>query len=126
METAITQTEKIHFLETKEQYLAMRAAWRKYIADGGKPTAAHFILYNTLRGKDWWHGFVPATNTNKLTNGHAPWLGTMQAKADLSMNLTWTKFREEFIKPFGEGITTEETNRAWQLIKATFPPQYEK
>lgn len=101
----------IKFFETKEQYLAFRAAWRAAVNDvrakphfteeaarvSGRETsivmakvrhdgwlhATHHILFNIARGKEPNYGFTPITNQNKLDNGSAPWLGYNQALLSL-------------------------------------------
>lgn len=77
--------------ETKEQYLAFRAAWKASVNDprtkptftiddscyGGRYTAKvkhngwltadYHMLFNMLRGKPYYHGFSPITSPHKLS-----------------------------------------------------------
>jgi hypothetical protein len=97
----------IKFFETKEQYLAFRAAWKAAVNDDrAKPfftegatrapgyqasiimartkhngwiQAEHHILFNLVRGKEPTYGFTPVTNPSKLAGGTTPWLGYNQA-----------------------------------------------
>ena len=54
--------------ETKEQYLAFRAAWAT-AAQSKELTAEHHILFNILCGRPIDHGFTPITKPSKLQNG---------------------------------------------------------
>lgn len=78
-----TNTNK--FFETKDQYLAFRAAFataqNSPRAKKGKPmppfghrnkgwlTASHFMVLNVVRGLPLLRGFTPVTNAIKLANG---------------------------------------------------------
>ncbi len=60
---------------SKEQYSNFVSAWKMAVNNSetrNKLTAAHFALYSHLRGKDWFAGFTPITNRNKIANGATP------------------------------------------------------
>ncbi len=91
--------------ETKEQYLAFRAAWAKAAQDG-KITAAHHVLLNILRGHPIERGFTPITKTTKLQSGHRINHGLYFAAAQLRYMQTYNA--EYFCAPFGDTFTAEQ------------------
>lgn len=93
----MTNTNK--FFQTKEQYLAFRAAFaaahndsraKKGKADTygvktpGWLTAAHYMILNEVRGYPRRRGFSEITNTTKLANGMLPDLHINNAERELS------------------------------------------
>ena len=115
--------EKTYFIETKEQYLAILSCWRNFLLSGGKPNAAHMMLYNILRSKPWDSGFSPTTKKIKLDNGHDKWFGTKLARHQIQAAAIYggsylKSLLEPFSEPaFGKIITEEDIKRAWALIK---------
>ena len=115
--------EKIYFIETKEQYLAILSCWRNYLLSGSKPNASHMILYNVLRTKPWDCGFSPTTKEIKLANGHDKWFGLKQAAHRIKCASVYSgSYLKDLLEPFSETafgkiIGKEEIDRAWALIK---------
>ena len=140
-------TTNTHF-ENKEHYLAFRKAWSNAVnSDNAKPhnevrtytyknsreeytvrvdgwlTAAHHVLYNILRNRDYDHGFTLITNRNKLLNGTSPNLGLVQAVANLKhvqewirqelaaqeqgKDCMWSDAIDKFLAPFGDTVNRE-------------------
>ncbi|MBN6739151.1 hypothetical protein JKG47_01060 [Acidithiobacillus sp. MC6.1] len=61
------------FFESREQYLAFRAAWKASCHNKDVHlVAAHYALYALLRGRSLDSQFSPVTNKVKMTNGQAP------------------------------------------------------
>jgi len=140
----MTTNTNTHF-ENKEHYLAFRKAWsnavnsekaKKKVVDdtswddtpirvtkSGWIDAAHHVLYNILRNRDYDHGFTLITNRNKLLNGTSPNLGLVQAVTFLKRNqkwireeaiaqengkdYSWSKNVSEFLAPFDGTVTRE-------------------
>jgi hypothetical protein len=59
---------KTHLFNTKEEYLAFRAAWAK-LAKEKKISSTMILFYNIIRGKQNRRGFSPITKPSKLENG---------------------------------------------------------
>jgi hypothetical protein len=125
------------YFETKEQYLNFRKAWAIAVNDErakkkleknswgdivrvpGWTTSAHFMLYNILRGKSIYHGFVPVKNKNKLTNGAYINHGFYEAARDLRHVIRCAQASEErtsyqsrvldlFMDPIKDVLTVEQ------------------
>lgn len=88
--------------ETKEQYLAFRAAWAT-AAQSKELTAEHHILFNILCGRPIDRGFTPITKATKLQNGFRINHGLYHA----AQSLQYRMVNEEFMAPFGDTITKE-------------------
>lgn len=69
----------MNFIINKEQYLAVKAAW-KQIPEAHRSATEH-IFYNVLRGFDPNRGFTPIKSEEKLRNGAQPWQTFHYAKA---------------------------------------------
>lgn len=108
---------KTYFIESKEQYLAIKASWSKFANSNATIYPEHLILYNILRSKNPLRGFVPATNLTKLANGHDKWFGTKQALYSFGRCKYGKKYIEHLKEPFGETINEEDILRAWEQIK---------
>ncbi len=70
--------------KSKSEYLNFRQAWRESFnkiktGDSRKFTCTDMILFNLMRGSCISTGFAKITNSNKLMNGHAPYLSLSQA-----------------------------------------------
>lgn len=100
--------------ETKEQYLAFRAAWKK-AAQEKKLTGAHHVLLNILRSHPIERGFTPITKTTKLLNGfrinHGLYFaaGELRSIASNANGSDYQKGRaERFLAPFEGTLTIEQ------------------
>ena len=110
--------EKTYFLETKEQFEAVRFEWSEYIRNGGKPTAAQLIFYNVLRSKDPLHGFSPIKSKKKLMNGLDKWFGTKLSLNKINYICKWGRNNLNDLKePFGNTIADEDILKTWETIK---------
>jgi hypothetical protein len=65
----------MNYIIDKEQYQALKAAWK----NKQNHSASEMIAYNILRGFDAKRGFTPTTNQKKLINGRAEWHAFQQA-----------------------------------------------
>ena len=68
----------MNFIINKEQYLAVKAAW-KQIPEAHRSATEH-IFYNVLRGFDPQRGFTPIKSEAKIRNGAQPWQSYKDAK----------------------------------------------
>lgn len=99
-ETDMTTTNK--FFETKDQYLAFRAAFaaaqNNLRAKKGQPdsngykapgwlTASHYMLLNEARGLPRYRGFTPITSKVKLDNGMDPAISIHNAERILVLRI---------------------------------------
>ena len=100
------------YFETKEQYLAFRQAWKDAINNKTHHmTAAHFMLYNIIRGKDPQHGFTPFQRHSKMEGMGYINLGAYMTWSELSSlqaNKWYADARERFLAPFGDTFTEED------------------
>ena len=105
---------------SKEDYLAMRQAWKDYInekkhlVDGGQLNSSHYLLYSLLRDQDVYKGFSEVTSPIKLANGHYKYLGLLQARSFLSYASTNTYtpyYIDIMLRPFGDTVTKEMIDR---------------
>lgn len=118
----------IKFFETKEQYLAFRAAWRAAVnherAKANHDSwihATHHILLNIVRGKEPNYGFTPITNQVKLDNGSYPWVAYNQALQSLkwiqqsavSATQTYESYIEKRAGWLLKGKTEEQKHEAY-------------
>ena len=100
-----------NYIITKEQYLAVKAAWKK------EPNLfRNIILYNILRSFPPKRGYTAITNPVKLANGMKEWDGFNTAKFWLERSFVepkvskWhtpdqfaerTKEYQNLLKPYG-------------------------
>jgi hypothetical protein len=73
---------------TREQFATFRTAYRQ-LAHRNCLTPADILIYNLLRGFPADRGFSPTTNSTKLSNGQAPWLGFDSAKLALRTSIRY-------------------------------------
>ena len=106
-----------YFIETKEQYLAICIAWKKFVNEGGTVNGSHMLLYNILRSRPYDKGFTPITKPIKLQNGMNPWTGFKDAAWRIRAAAVYGSGLETLLKPFGETLNREDIKRAWELIK---------
>lgn len=106
-----------YFIETKEQYIAICTAWKKFVNDSITVDSAHMMLYNILRSKPFDHGFTPITRQIKLDNGCHKWECIREAAGRLKRASIYRSGLAELLKPFGEIINKEVIDRAWAAIK---------
>lgn len=96
-------------------YEALVAHWRRLVTDKEARkalTAAHFLLYAVLRGKDWRKGFTRATRASKLANGHDPQHAANEALRRVHL---WG----DLLAAFGDSVTRPTLER----VRAILPRQ---
>jgi hypothetical protein len=104
------------YFETKEQYLTFRNAWAK-AAQSKTLTAAHFMLYNIIRGKDPQDGFTPFQRRSKFDGMGMFNLGAVMANQELRrmQSRIGSKYGHEwavrFVEPFGDAFTLEDLKK---------------
>jgi hypothetical protein len=105
------------FFTNADGYSALVAHWSALMQDTDarkRVTAAHHLLYQALRGKNWQQGFTDVTNTVKLANGMTP---GHPARAVLP--LLRSPFHEPFLlAPFAGLVTPEALARVRLLLPA--------
>ena len=67
----------MNYIINKEEYLSAITAWKH---PGYHRESCDHIIYNLIRGHDPKRGFTPLHNPGKLSNGHNPDEGYIQAK----------------------------------------------
>lgn len=116
--------------ETKENYLAFRAHWKKAMNDEKlkhQMTSAHHALYTLLRDKDLNKAFTPITNKVKLANGAAANYGLDNALQNIdieckrigSTNEWHQKWLNDFLAPFNDTVT-KDMLKAVHLYKHSY------
>lgn len=107
---------------TRAAYLAMKAAWGKYLKDGNSPSARQHLIYNVLRGTFPQKGFTPATNKVKLANGHQD---SFKNERSFLISLltsknnagTWQLDTEKILLlPFGPTVTRDVLYKALEAL----------
>ena len=125
-EAAPVVVDNSPLFESKEDYLAMRQAWKDYINEGkhleddGRLISGHFLLYALLRDQDIYKGFSEVTSNIKLINGHAKYLGLIQARdsIDHAANNTYTThYIDMLLKPFNGTVTKDMVIRMYDKVK---------
>jgi len=106
-----------YFIETKDRYLAICTAWKKFVNEGGTVNGSHMLLYNILRSRPYDKGFTPITKPIKLQNGMNPWTGFKEAAYRIRAAAVYGSGLEALLKPFGGTIDKEVVDRAWAAIK---------
>ena len=98
-----------------DSYNALRAHWSGLINSERKHelTAAHYLLYLALRGKDWRKAFTPITSRNKLENGGFEGWAMFSALGTLH----WQTKEEDLLAPF-DGLVTSQM---LQVIRTLVP-----
>lgn len=82
--------EKTYFFETKDEFIQARTKFRAIANDkeGRKMlTAADFLLYSIIRGRDWRLQFTPCLNARKIANGQDKWSGLKTAKRHIEATI---------------------------------------
>lgn len=93
-----------NIFKSKEHYQAFRKAWSDAVnSDDTDVTAAHFILYNILRGRSYDKGFTPVTRPTKLRNGFYINHGLYHAFQELK----WRLKNESFLDVFGGTVDAD-------------------
>lgn len=107
-----------YFIENKDEFLKIRAAWKNYCNNGGHATAPHMMLYNILRSKPYDRGFTSLTKEIRLRSGHDKWQGLKKAANLIRLASNYGgSYLADLSEPFGETINKEVIDRAWALIK---------
>lgn len=105
------------FYRDAEGYAALQAHWSCLMRDETRRhslTAAHFLLYLILRGRNWQHAFAPMTNPRKLENGGFYNWGARRALR--ALHSEWEE--ERLLKPFAAFVRSD----ALCLIREWVPP----
>ena len=111
------------YIKSKEEYLALRDAWRQ---NWNGVTAVQMLVFSLLRDKPADRGFSPVTSKKKLANGARPnytyrhtlgeLLGIGFILADFKKNSKAFRYHDqklyadilkEFLTPFGPYVTVD-------------------
>ncbi len=86
-------------------YMTLQSQWRVLVNSPRKHElkAAHYLLYQALRGKDWRKAFTPISNQRKLDNGAFESWGLIQAFNTLHSRV----WEGALLAPF-DGLVTAE------------------
>ena len=105
------------YFKTKEQYIAFRSAFAK-AAQSKTLNAAHFMLYNIIRGHDPERGFAPLQRMSKIEGMNRLNKGSAEAYAVLHRmqnqyigSKYWHSWAEKFVAPFGDAFTVEDLKK---------------
>jgi hypothetical protein len=96
----ISTVEPGDWFTSKEHYLEFRAAFKKYLREGGEPQACHFLLYAILRNRDWKKGWTYPEHPGKQVEHTAK-----LSQAFSNIKSTWME--NYLLKPFDGTVTTE-------------------
>ncbi len=107
---------------TPDSYNALQCHWSSLNRSERRHdlSAAHYLLYQALRGKDWRKAFTCPSNPRKLANGaFAGWV------LFCSLNMLHSRFSEEaLLAPF-DGLVTlamlETVRRLLPAIRTSYP-----
>ena len=105
------------FYKEAAGFAALQAHWSRLQQDPVRRntlTAAHHLLYQILRGKNWQTAFTRMTNPVKLENGGFYSWGARRALLGLHSAV----FAECLLAPFAEFLSPE----ALCLIRERIPP----
>lgn len=94
----------MNYLLTKEQYLQVKANWKKFIVANKGASAPDIVVYNILRSFPTSRGFTDITNPKKLANGCQPNEALKESFSALKRGvLKWNvkEFRKELVTKFG-------------------------
>ena len=112
---------------TPDSYNAFQRHWSSLIQSERKHdlSAAHHLLYQALRGKDWRIAFTCPSNPRKLANGaFAGWV------LFRSLNMLHSRFSEEaLLAPFDGLITPamlETVRSLLPAIRSSYPLRSEQ
>lgn len=105
-----------------DSYNALRTHWSGLVNSERKRelTAAHYLLYLALRGKDWRKAFTPITSRNKLENGGFEGWAMFNALGTLH----WQTKEEELLAPFDGLVTSEMLKVLRSLVPAQSAYKY--
>jgi len=110
------------FFKTKEDYLAMRQAWKDYINNGRHKTegleAEHHLIYAVLRKRDPKLGFKPVEKQIKLVNGAEPYQGLLHAKRKIWWATQYDTYMGGLMRPFGDTVTREMIHAVGEITEA--------
>jgi len=100
-----------------KSYITLQNHWRVLVNSSRKHEleAAHYLLYQALRGKDWRKAFSPISNQHKLDNGAFESWGLIQAFNTLHSRVA----EDALLAPF-DGLVTAEM---LQLVRTLVPNQ---
>lgn len=101
------------YLISKEQYQAMRAAFKAQKSH----SAADHLIYNILRSYPADRGFTPISNSNKLNNGQRPNQAFESAKLEIEYQLRSAKFLEKLKEKFGIEFSEDLINVIKEQVK---------
>jgi len=95
-------------------YHSIRQHWSEWVRSPRKHelTAAHYLLYAALLGKDWRKGFTCITNRRKLDNG--AFAGWALFRATEVLHLPSNE--EALLAPFGGLVTVTMLQNVRELI----------
>jgi len=104
----------VTFFEQPDGFDKLEAHWRRAWQDEewrNSLTAAHFLIYMAIRGKDWIKIFTPVLNEVKLANGMRPLEAVDRALAQIA------RPRADLLTPFGGCVTPEGLRRLYVTLQ---------
>jgi hypothetical protein len=110
----LPRTITAQILSDPNLYQSIRQQWSKLVRSPRKRelTAAHYLLYAALLGKDWRKGFTCITNQRKLDNGaFAAWALFRATEA-----LHLPSSEEALLAPFGDLVTSSMLQTLRELV----------
>lgn len=109
----LSKTVTGQFFSSATEFHTLETHWRSLINSASKSqlTAAHYLLYQALRGKDWRKAFTPITNQRKLANGAFCGWGLWAALDAIHYQPT-----EVLLAPFGDKVTPAMLQAVRQLL----------
>ncbi len=102
------------FFSEAESYKTLKAGWKALHNSEQRHdlTAAHYLVYLTLRGKDWRKAFTPITSERKLENGAFGGWGLFKALRTLHTQ----SCEEALLAPFAELVTPVMLQQVRELL----------
>ena len=100
------------FFAEEDGFQRLQAHWRALVNSPARHelTAAHFLLYQALRGKDWRRAFGPVSNARKLANGYV-W------GRDVALRVLPSSWRRDrLLAPFAGLVTSEAVDQLVALL----------
>jgi len=102
----------MNYIIDKEQYLKLKAAWKKQETH----SSSEIVAYNILRGFDAKRGFTEKTNKIKLANGATPWQAFESARNGLNYYLKYSR-EKTYFKKWDLDNSEELTTKMLEALK---------
>ena len=120
MNTLGKKVTSTFFKDATTGYAQLQARWSALVQDKDAReglTAAHYLLYAILRGKDWRKGFTEDTNVGRLANGSMPFDALGKAMATVKSTYDYTQQR--LLVPFGDLLADDVLVKVRALLPET-------